>query len=72
MESIKLSVQTDHKFLTPESIFCGCITNVKTLIAGCEELNPGVLFPVFEIHKVSNPPWCQKIKVKRWALETLE
>ncbi len=32
MESIKLSVQTDHKFLMRASIFCRCITNVKTLI----------------------------------------
>ena len=32
MESIKLSVQTDHKFLTRASIFCRCVTNVKTLI----------------------------------------
>ncbi len=29
MESVKLSVQTDHKFLTQASIFCGCVTNVK-------------------------------------------
>ncbi len=32
MESIKLSVQTDHKFLTWASIFCRCVANVKTLI----------------------------------------
>ncbi len=32
MESIKLSVQTDHKFLTRASIFCRCVTNVKTLV----------------------------------------
>ncbi len=29
---VKLSVQTDHKFLTRALIFCRCITNVKTLI----------------------------------------
>ncbi len=31
MESIKLLVQTDHKFLTRASIFCHCVINVKTL-----------------------------------------
>ena len=31
MESIKLSVQADHKFFTRASIFCRCVTNVKTL-----------------------------------------
>ncbi len=31
MESIKLSVQTDHKFLRRASIFWSCVTNVKTL-----------------------------------------
>ncbi len=31
-ESIKLSVQTDHKFLTWASIFCRCVTNLKTFI----------------------------------------
>ncbi len=35
MESIKLLVQTDHKFLTWVSIFCRCVTNVKTLIVTC-------------------------------------
>ena len=34
MESVKLSVQTNHKFLMQVSIFCRCITNVKTL-SGC-------------------------------------
>ncbi len=28
MESIKLLVQTDHKFLMQASIFCRCVTNV--------------------------------------------
>ncbi len=31
MESVKLLVQADHKFLTRASIFCRCVTNVKTL-----------------------------------------
>ena len=39
MESIKLSVQTNHKFLMQASIFCRCVTNVKTLSL----LFPGLL-----------------------------
>ncbi len=45
MESIKLSVQTDHTFLTQASIFCHCITNVKTLILFiCSPTAPGSRF----------------------------
>ena len=38
MESVKLSVQTDHTFFMRASIFCHCVTNVKTLIYVCSYL----------------------------------
>ncbi len=61
MESVKLSVQTDHKFLTQASIFCRCVTNVKTLNASEDLEHPKhVCVSVCGQHRVrvySNDDW---------------
>ncbi len=62
MESVKLSVQTDHKVLMRASIFCRCVTNVKTLNSGCGETSF-----IFLLHE---KPSALQVQVQPHGLDT--